>query len=199
MPFFVIFLVHFNFYRSVEWASLTPKTLWAQIRQEAKSYFNWTLEQDNVDSLVEAFNVNKATLLRSFCQKTGVQILLREYQVIWMWNCSWMYEVAAFGKSPYRSPPVWQQVGSEFHWGWHCQHVSHRQAYQPQASAKSVPVYFMFPPPYFILSTIIFRATDAYNFYTTGQSKIQQGFLKVRNNLTQVIFKIPVVLKCSNC
>ena len=23
------------------------------------------------------------------------------------------------------------------------------------------------------------RATDAYNFYTTGQSKIQQGFLKV--------------------
>ena len=82
MHFFDICLVHFNFYRSVEWASLTPKTLWAQIRQEAKSYFNWTLEQDNVDSLVEAFNVNKATLLRSFCQKTGVQILLREYQVI---------------------------------------------------------------------------------------------------------------------
>ena len=30
---------------SVEWASLTPKSLWAQIRQEAKSYFNWNLEQ----------------------------------------------------------------------------------------------------------------------------------------------------------
>ena len=45
-------------------------------------FFNWTHEQDNVDSLVEAFNVNKATLLRSFCQKTGVQILLREYQVL---------------------------------------------------------------------------------------------------------------------
>merc|ERR1719431_1319161 len=26
---------------SVEWASLTPKSLWAQIRQEAKAYFNW--------------------------------------------------------------------------------------------------------------------------------------------------------------
>ena len=26
------------------------------------------------------------------------------------------------------------------------------------------------------------RATDAYNFYTTGQSKIQQGFLKVRTD-----------------
>ena len=76
-----LLFLHF-LYHSVEWASLTPKTLWAQIRQEAKSYFNWTLEQDNVDSLVEAFNVNKATLLRSFCQKTGVQILLREYQVI---------------------------------------------------------------------------------------------------------------------
>ena len=54
-------------------------------------------------------------------------------------------------------------------------------------------------PPNFILSTIIFRATDAYNFYTTGQSKIQQGFLKVQIKLTLVNFKIPVVLKCSNC
>merc|ERR1719431_1261690 len=40
---------------SVEWVNLTPKTLWAQIREEAKAYFNWTLNFDNVDSLVENF------------------------------------------------------------------------------------------------------------------------------------------------
>ena len=32
---------------------------------------------------------------------------------------------------------------------------------------------------YPIIKHINPRATDAYNFYTTGQSKIQQGFLKV--------------------
>jgi len=113
---------------SVEWASLTPKTLWAQIRQEAKSYFNWTLEQDNVDSLVEAFNVNKATLLRSFCQKTGVQILLREYQ--------------------FDNKSV--------------------QSFTEDDIVNMYPIVKHINP----------RATDAYNFYTTGQSKIQQGFLK---------------------
>merc|ERR1719282_848720 len=113
---------------SVEWASLTPKTLWAQIRQEAKSYFNWTLEQDNVDSLVEAFNVNKATLLRSFCQKTGVQILLREYQ--------------------FDNKSV--------------------QSFTDDDIVNMYPIVKHINP----------SATDAYNFYTTGQSKIQQGFLK---------------------
>merc|ERR1719282_2154864 len=113
---------------SVEWASLTPKTLWAQIRQEAKSYFNWTLEQDNVDSLVEAFNVNKATLLRSFCQKTGVQILLREYQ--------------------FDNKSV--------------------QSFTEDDIVNMYPIVKHINP----------SATDAYNFYTTGQSKIQQGFLK---------------------
>jgi len=113
---------------SVEWASLTPKTLWAQIRHEAKNYFNWTLEQDNVDSLVEAFNVNKATLLRSFCQKTGVQILLREYQ--------------------FDNKSV--------------------QSFTEDDIVNMYPIVKHINP----------RATDAYNFYTTGQSKIQQGFLK---------------------
>merc|ERR1719282_1155292 len=113
---------------SVEWASLTPKTPWAQIRQEAKSYFNWTLEQDNVDSLVEAFNVNKATLLRSFCQKTGVQILLREYQ--------------------FDNKSV--------------------QSFTEDDIVNMYPIVKHINP----------RATDAYNFYTTGQSKIQQGYLK---------------------
>jgi len=86
------------------------------------------LEQDNVDSLVEAFNVNKATLLRSFCQKTGVQILLREYQ--------------------FDNKSV--------------------QSFTEDDIVNMYPIVKHINP----------RATDAYNFYTTGQSKIQQGFLK---------------------
>jgi len=113
---------------SVEWVNLTPKTLWAQIREEAKAYFNWTLNFDNVDSLVENFGINKATLLRSFCQKTGVQILLREYQ--------------------FDNKSV--------------------QSFTEDDIVNMYPIVKHINP----------RATDAYNFYTTGQSKIQQGFLK---------------------
>ena len=65
---------------SVEWANLTPKTLWLQIKNEAKSYFDWNLPVDNIDAFVEMIKLTKLNLLRSFCQKTGVQIMLREYQ-----------------------------------------------------------------------------------------------------------------------
>merc|ERR1739844_626950 len=111
-----------------EWANLTPKALWTQIKNEAKGYFDWNLPCDNIDSFVEAFNVNKATLLRSFCQKTGVQLLLREY---------------SFDNK------------------------------QTQTFTEE-DIINMYP----IIKHINPRATDAYNFYTTGQSKIQQGYLK---------------------
>jgi len=113
---------------SVEWANLSPKTLWAQIKTEAKSYFDWSMPVDSIDAFVEMINLNKLTLLRSFCQKTGVQILLKEYQ--------------------FDNKTV--QTFSED------------------------DVINMYP----IVKHINPRATDAYNFYTTGQSKIQQGFLK---------------------
>ena len=62
-------------------------------------FFKCILLQDNVDSLVEAFNVNKATLLRSFCQKTGVQILLREYQVYTTHWCEISFKKIFFSPS----------------------------------------------------------------------------------------------------
>merc|ERR1712002_352482 len=113
---------------SVEWANLTPKSLWAQIKSEAKSYFDWNLPVDNIDAFVDMINLNKLTLLRSFCQKTGVQILLREYQL--------------------DNKTV--------------------QAFSEEDIVNMYPIVKHINP----------RATDAYNFYTTGQSKIQQGFLK---------------------
>jgi len=113
---------------SVEWANLTPKSLWAQIKTEAKSYFDWNLTADGIDAFVEMINLNKITLLRSFCQKSGVQIMLREYQ--------------------FDNKTV--------------------QAFSEEDIVNMYPIVKHINP----------RATDAYNFYTTGQSKIQQGFLK---------------------
>jgi len=113
---------------SVEWANLTPKTLWAQIKNEAKSYFDWNLPCDNIDSFVELSKLSKLTLLRSFCQKTGVQVLLKEYQ--------------------FDNKTV--------------------QTFSEEDIVNMYPIVKHINP----------RATDAYNFYTTGQSKIQQGYLK---------------------
>merc|ERR1739844_879220 len=111
-----------------EWANLTPKALWTQIKNEAKGYFDWNLPCDNIDSFVEMIKLSKLTLLRSFCQKSGVQIMLREYQ--------------------FDNKTV--------------------QAFSEEDVVNMYPIVKHINP----------RATDAYNFYTTGQSKIQQGYLK---------------------
>ncbi|XP_050531862.1 clustered mitochondria protein homolog [Daktulosphaira vitifoliae] len=111
-----------------EWANLTRNTLWSQIRTEIKSYYAWELIPDIVESICEQYSIQKISLLRSFCIKTGIQILLREYSF----------------------------------------------------DAKNRFTFFeediinMFP----VVKHINPRATDAFNFYTTGQTKIQQGLLK---------------------
>lgn len=111
-----------------EWATLTPKSLWTQIRQELKAYFDYDLGAGDVEGIVETFGLQKVSLLRGFCLKTGIQILLRDYNL----------------------------------------------------DSKNKLIFFeedilnVFP----IVKHINPRATDAYNFYTTGQSKIQQGYLK---------------------
>ncbi|XP_066460014.1 clustered mitochondria protein homolog [Eleutherodactylus coqui] len=61
------------------WASMTPTDLWKQIRKNAKDSFDFTLSSDSVEQLVEKFTLQKVTLFREFCIKTGVQVLLREY------------------------------------------------------------------------------------------------------------------------
>ncbi|KAM9329599.1 clustered mitochondria protein homolog [Gastrophryne carolinensis] len=61
------------------WASMTPNDLWKQIQKNTKDSFDFTLSCDSVEQLVEKFSLQKLTLLREFCMKTGVQVLLREY------------------------------------------------------------------------------------------------------------------------
>lgn len=70
----------------------------------------------------------KLTLLRSFCTKNGVQLLLREYNT----------------------------------------ESKHKEAFGEDDVLSMYPVVKHVPS----------RASDAYNFFTNGQAKIQQGFLK---------------------
>ncbi|KDR11240.1 hypothetical protein L798_14504, partial [Zootermopsis nevadensis] len=113
---------------SMEWTNLTPKLLWTQIKSEMKSYYDWDLQVDSLESMVEQFSLQKISLLRSFCIKTGVQILLREYSF----------------------------------------DSKNRLTFFEEDIINIFPVVKHINP----------RATDAYNFYTTGQNKIQQGYLK---------------------
>merc|ERR1719289_355992 len=103
-------------------------TLWAQIKTECKAYFDWELSHDSMEAFVDHYQITKMMVLRSFCMKVGVQILLREYN------------------------------------------FDNKQ----QQAFTDDDVINMYP----IVKHISPRATDAYNFYTTGQSKIQQGYLK---------------------
>ncbi|KAL1132056.1 hypothetical protein AAG570_010014, partial [Ranatra chinensis] len=113
---------------SNEWASLTPKSLWQALKTELKSYYDWELATDNVDSTVEAHSLQKISILRSFCLKTGLQMLLREYSF----------------------------------------DTKNKLTFFEEDIINIFPVVKHINP----------RATDAYNFYTTGQNKIQQGYLK---------------------
>jgi len=64
-----------------EWASLTGKLLWTQLKQELKAYYDYDLTSGDVDGVLEAYGLQKVSLLRGFCIKTGVQILLRDYNL----------------------------------------------------------------------------------------------------------------------
>merc|ERR1712223_1935344 len=93
------------------------------------TYYKFDLNSDNVDGICDVFNLQKISLLRSFTQATGIQLLLREYSL---------------------------------------EHNANVKIFNEDDIVNMYPVVKHINP----------RATDAYNFYTTGQSKIQQGFLK---------------------
>ncbi|XP_028274941.1 clustered mitochondria protein homolog isoform X1 [Parambassis ranga] len=61
------------------WASLTPSELWKNIASEAQSYYHCTIQCESVDQVVEKYGLQKTTLLREISVKTGIQILIKEY------------------------------------------------------------------------------------------------------------------------
>ncbi|XP_068144556.1 protein clueless [Drosophila tropicalis] len=113
---------------AIDWTLVTPRSLWQQIRKEAKAYWDWDLECDAIDIAVTKYGISKISLLRGFCQKVGIQVLLREYNF----------------------------------------ESKHKPTFGDDDIVNVFPVVKHISP----------RSTDAYNFYTTGQSKIQQGLFK---------------------
>ncbi|XP_027003633.1 clustered mitochondria protein homolog isoform X2 [Tachysurus fulvidraco] len=61
------------------WASLTPSELWKNIGNEARTYYHFSLQCENVDHAVEKYGLQKITLLREISIKAGIQILIKEY------------------------------------------------------------------------------------------------------------------------
>ncbi|TRY92541.1 hypothetical protein DNTS_024548 [Danionella cerebrum] len=61
------------------WASLTPNELWKNITSEAHSYYQFSLQCESVDQAVDKYGLQKITLLREISIKTGIQILIKEY------------------------------------------------------------------------------------------------------------------------
>ncbi|XP_055052578.1 clustered mitochondria protein homolog isoform X2 [Misgurnus anguillicaudatus] len=61
------------------WASLTPSELWKNIASEAQSYYQFGLQCESVDQAVEKYGLQKITLMREISIKTGIQILIKEY------------------------------------------------------------------------------------------------------------------------
>ncbi|GBP23247.1 Clustered mitochondria protein homolog [Eumeta japonica] len=108
-----------------DWQSLTPKSLFSQIKSELKSYWGYELNAENMEAVIEKHGLQKISLLRSFALKVGLQILLREYDF------------------DNKNKPTF----------------------------SSSDIMNIFP----VVKHINPRASDAYNFYTTGQSKIQSG------------------------
>jgi len=66
---------------NVEWASETPKTMWTKVTEEIQEYYSYKLDCDCLETTVETHMVQKVSLLRSFCKKVSLQILLREYNM----------------------------------------------------------------------------------------------------------------------
>ncbi|XP_046718842.1 clustered mitochondria protein homolog isoform X2 [Silurus meridionalis] len=61
------------------WASLTPSELWKNISTEARTYYHFALQCESADQAVEKYSLQKTTLLREISIKTGIQILIKEY------------------------------------------------------------------------------------------------------------------------
>lgn len=116
-----------------EWASLSPRSLWEQLRSELRSYYGWELPSPSSsggcpDEFLESLRLHKCSLLRSICLKVGLQLLHREYAL------------------DHRSRPPFTEDD----------------------------ILQVFP----VAKHVHPRATDAYHFYLTGQSKIQAGLLR---------------------
>ncbi|CAF1021003.1 unnamed protein product, partial [Didymodactylos carnosus] len=129
---------------SLDFSSLTSKTLWIQLSNEAKTRYSFDLNCDDIDSFQEHYHVRRTCILRSFCLKTGLQLSLRDYQ---------------FDSMTSTTPTTTKNILS---------------------NSPTIPCFNeddiinLYP----VTKHVAPKPSDAYQFFTTGQSKIQQGLLR---------------------
>ncbi|CAF3343891.1 unnamed protein product [Rotaria sp. Silwood1] len=119
---------------SLDFLSLTSKTFWLQLTNEAKARYNFDLNCDDIENFLEKYNARRTCILRSFCSKTGLQLSMREYQ----------FDVT--NKST----------------------RTNNECFNEEDVINIYPLIKQVPP----------KPSDAYQFFTTGQQKIQQGLLR---------------------
>ena len=44
------------------------------LKTELASYWDWDMAVDGIDAAVDKYTTQKVSLLRAFCQRTGVQV-----------------------------------------------------------------------------------------------------------------------------
>ncbi|XP_051963038.1 clustered mitochondria protein homolog isoform X4 [Xyrauchen texanus] len=111
------------------WANLTSSELWKNIVSEAQNYYHFNLQcSESVDQAVEKYGLQKITLLREISIKTGIQILIKEYNF----------------------------------------DSRHKPSFTEEDILNIFPIVKHVNP----------KASDAFQFFQSGQAKVQQGFLK---------------------
>lgn len=113
---------------NTEWANETPSKLWKKITEEVSEYFDYKLDCDSIEQVVEKYGLQRVSMLRAFCMSVGIQILLREYNL----------------------------------------DIKNKQIFNEEDIVNIFPVAKHIHP----------KASDAYHFFTSGQTKIQQGLLR---------------------
>lgn len=58
-----------------DWSKLTPSSLWSQISDEAKDYFDHESDVSSTDELFEKYKIPRGVMLRCFCLKNGIQVI----------------------------------------------------------------------------------------------------------------------------
>eukprot|EP00111_Clytia_hemisphaerica_P006162 TCONS_00017832-protein len=72
-------LPHLPSNNNVAWMSLSPSFLWMAITKHVQQHFGFKIESSNIESFTQEYKVQKVSMLREICKKTGIQMLLKEY------------------------------------------------------------------------------------------------------------------------
>eukprot|EP00731_Ephydatia_muelleri_P023577 Em0015g1160a len=60
---------------------LSTQSLWSSIVDEIAWHYRYKLAYPNLSAVCKALHMNRTSLLRQFCKKTGTQLFLREYDL----------------------------------------------------------------------------------------------------------------------